>query len=114
MHACVALPLADSADPRRRALVAMDPEAPAKLILWLNRDEHPRVRSSVAGDERLPLDRALEMLEDPKTCEGAAAHPHLPTDVMERIFADAEHIVDDGEGQPAIYLGRQPPPTASR
>jgi hypothetical protein len=79
--------LADSPDPDARCLVALDPEAPAETLERLSHDPHPAVRTSVASDHRLSRDRVLELFDDPATTGAAAANPHLPVPVMERILA---------------------------
>ncbi|WP_432824508.1 hypothetical protein [Dactylosporangium sp. CA-092794] len=97
---------ADSPDPRLRALAHLDPDAPAGLVDRLSRDEDPRVRGWTAQDRRLTAARVLELLEDPATAEPAAANPNLPVNAWDRIFAEAEHIVDPDVGEQIIYLGR--------
>ncbi|MCP3781888.1 hypothetical protein NLX85_00695 [Micromonospora sp. A3M-1-15] len=81
--------LADSADPRARMLVRHDPEAPADLIDRLSRDPDAHVRSSVAADPRLHLDRLAELLDDPATAGAAARNRNLPAELIERILAEA-------------------------
>lgn len=82
--------LADSADPDARALVALDPSAPAELVERLSHDPHPAVRGRMADDRRLPPARVLELFDDPAVTGRAAASPHLPEPVMRRILADAD------------------------
>jgi hypothetical protein len=96
--------LADSSDPSARCLVVLDPDASPELLERLSHDAHPAVRASTADDQRLSLARVLELFDDPLTTERAAANPHLPIHVMERILAD-ERV----EGTPTVYLGTWKP-----
>lgn len=70
-----------------RALVRLDPAAPADLIDRLSHDEHPGVRAAMADDPRLRPARVLELFADPSTTGAAAANPVLPRPVMDRILA---------------------------
>lgn len=81
--------LADSSDPCARCLVVLDPDASPELLGRLSHDPHPAVRASTADDQRLSPARVLELLDDLATTECAAASPHLPIHIMERILADA-------------------------
>jgi hypothetical protein len=102
--------LADHPDPGARCLVMLDPEAPPQVVERLSHDPHPAVRESTARDRRLSPGRVLELFDDPLTTEGAAANPHLPVPVMERILADAATLADEKiEGKPAVYLGNWKP-----
>jgi hypothetical protein len=101
--------LAESPDPGARCLVVLDPEATPALLERLSHDPHPAVRTRVAADARLSRDRALALFDDPLATGGAAASPHLPVPMMERILADATSLIDEEiEGTPAIYLGNWP------
>jgi hypothetical protein len=109
--------LASSSDPSAPCLVMLVPAAPPELVHQLSYDPHPAVRATTASDERLPLSRVPELLDDPSTTETAAANPHLPVHLMERILADAGALADgQTEGTPTIYLGNwipgELPPTA--
>ena len=102
--------LADSSDPSARCLVVLDPDASPELVERLSHDAHPAVRASTADDQRLSLARVLELFDDPPTTEGAAANPHLPIHVMERILADTGTLADERmEGTPTVYLGNWEP-----
>lgn len=99
---------ADSPHWGARALVTMDPTAPAELIERLSRDEHPGVRGWMAGDGRLAVERVLELLADEATAEPAASNPALPRAVMEQILtagADLSPAPVDG----VILLGHTNP-----
>jgi len=101
--------LAESPDPGARYLVVLDPEATPALLERLSRDPHPAVRTRVAADARLSRDRVLQLFDDPLATGGAAASPHLPVPMMERILADAAGLSDEEiEGTPAVYLGNWP------
>ena len=100
--------LADSANWDARKLVALDPAASATLIERLSHDEHPTVRSWMAGDRRLSRDRLVELFDDPQTTEAAAANPNLPVDLMERILADAVGFPGPPDDA-AIILGARSP-----
>jgi hypothetical protein len=98
--------LADSPDPSARCLAALDPQASPELMERLSHDAHPAVRRSTAADRRLSPARVLELFDDPETTEYAAANPHLPLPLMERILADAVTLADEQiEGTPRVYLG---------
>jgi hypothetical protein len=102
--------LAESPIPRARCLVVLDPEAPSELIEHLSHDPDPAVRASTAADRRLSPGRVLELFDDPSTTAQAAANPHLPLPVMERILADAVTLADERiDGTPAVYLGNWKP-----
>jgi len=93
---------ADSPHWGARALVVLDRHAPADLIERLSRDEHPGVRSWVAGDARLSHQRLLELFKDPETTAAAAANPSLPVELMVAIL-DAP--IDSGNPpQDAVVL----------
>jgi hypothetical protein len=57
-----------------------------RLIDRLSHDEHPGVRTWVAGDTRLSQERLLELLEDPETAAAAAADPNPPVELMVAIL----------------------------
>lgn len=78
---------ASDPDWRARALVRLDPTAPATLIDRLSHDEHPSVRAAMADDPRLSTARVLELFADPSTTVPAAANPRLPRPLMDRILA---------------------------
>ena len=99
---------ADSPHWGARALVVMDPTAPAELIDRLSRDEHPGVRAWMAADGRLTTERALELLADPATAESAAANPKLPYAVLEQILVAATQIPDPPAGK-VLVLGHTNP-----
>jgi len=102
--------LASSADPSARRLVMLDPDATPELVEQLSYDPHPAVRATTADDQRLSPSRVLELFDDPLITEGAAASPHLPVHVMERILADAGSLAAEQiEGTPTIYLGNWKP-----
>jgi hypothetical protein len=102
--------LADSSDPSARCLVVLDPDASPELLERLSHDPHPAVRASTADDQRLSLARVLELFDDPPTTEQAAANPHLPIHLMERILADASTLAHERvEGTPTVYLGNWKP-----
>ncbi|GAA4464453.1 hypothetical protein [Phytohabitans houttuyneae] len=102
--------LADDPDPQARCLVVMDPEAPPHLVERLSHDPHPFVRRAVAGDPRLSPDRVLALLEEPVAAERAAASPHLPVSIMERVAVDAATLKDEQvDGTPRVYLGNWKP-----
>jgi hypothetical protein len=102
--------LADSPDPAARCLVTLDPQAPPELVERLSHDPHPGVRACAAADRRLSTGRVLELFDDPSTTERAAANPHLPVPVMERVLADAVTLVDERiEGTPRVFLGNWKP-----
>jgi hypothetical protein len=102
--------LAESADPGARCLAQLDPEAAPELVERLSHDPHPAVRTSVAADPRLSPGRVLELFDDPLVTGQAAASPHLPTVVMERILADAGTLDEEEvEGTPTVYLGNWKP-----
>jgi hypothetical protein len=88
----------------------LDPEAAPELVERLSHDPHPAVRTSVAADPRLSPGRVLELFDDPLVTGQAAASPHLPTVVMERILADAGTLDEEEvEGTPTVYLGNWKP-----
>ena len=90
-----------------RALVVLDPRAPADLIERLSHDEHPGVRSWVARDARLSPQRLLELFEDPETTAAAATNPNLPFDLMVAIL---EAPMDSGDPpQQSLVLGHTTP-----
>lgn len=102
--------LADSPNPGARCLAVLDPEASPQLVERLSHDPEPVVRAWAASDPRLSPERVLELYDDPSTTEAAAASPHLPVPVMERILADAATLRDEkAEGRPAVYLGNWDP-----
>ncbi|WP_446219879.1 hypothetical protein [Micromonospora sp. IBHARD004] len=102
--------LTESPDPSARCLAVLDPEAPAELLERLSHDPHPAVRTCVAADPRLSRERALELFDDPLTTGEAAANPHLPVPVMERILAGATSLSEEQvEGTPTMYLGNWKP-----
>jgi hypothetical protein len=102
--------LADFPDPGARCLAVLDPEAPAELVERLSHDPHPAVRTWVAADPRLSSKRVLELFDDPLTTGQAAANPHLPVPVMQRILADATTLSEEQvEGTPKVYLGNWKP-----
>ncbi|MEU4694689.1 hypothetical protein [Actinoplanes sp. NPDC023714] len=75
---------ADAPHREARALVVLDPGAPAALIDRLRRDEHPGVRAWMADDPRLGVPRVIELLDDEELAAAAARNPNLPVGVMER------------------------------
>jgi hypothetical protein len=91
-----------------RALVVCDRRAPAELIDRLSRDEHPGVRTSVAGDTRLSQERLLELLGAPETAAAAAANPNLPVELMVAIL-DAPMDSSDPPEDAVLLLGRTMP-----
>jgi hypothetical protein len=102
--------LAEAPDPAARCLVTLDPDAPPALLELLSHDSHPAVRASTAHDPRLSPARVLELFDDPMTTERAAANPHLPVHIMERILAEAVTLADERiEGTPTVYLGNWKP-----
>jgi hypothetical protein len=98
---------ADSPHWGARALVVLDRHAPADLIERLSRDEHPGVRSWVAGDARLSHQRLLELFEDPETTAAAAANPNLPVELMTAILEAP--IDSDNPPQDVVVLGHTMP-----
>ncbi|GLW28425.1 hypothetical protein [Actinoplanes regularis] len=92
---------ADSPRWEARALVVMDPTAPAELIDRLSRDDDAGVRARMADDGRLSTERALELLADPATAVWAAANPNLPRAVLEQILVAAM-----AEGSPRPVTSR--------
>jgi hypothetical protein len=102
--------LASSSDPSARCLVTFDPDAPPELVEQLSHDPHPAVRASTAADQRLTPGRVLELFDAPSTTEPAAANPHLPVHVMERILDDARTLAGEQiKGTPTVYLGNWNP-----
>jgi hypothetical protein len=102
--------LAEDPDPGARCLVVLDPEAPPQLVERLSYDPHPFVRRAVAGDPRLSPERVLALFDDPVATERAAASPHLPVSIMERIVRDAAALKDEKiDGTPRVYLGNWKP-----
>jgi hypothetical protein len=91
-----------------RALVVRDRCAPAELIDRLSHDEHPGVRTWVAGDTRLSQERLLELLEDPETAAAAAANPNLPVELMVAIL-DAPMDSSNAQEDAVLLLGRTVP-----
>jgi hypothetical protein len=77
---------AASSDARERALVTMDPHAPAGMIESLSHDPDLKVRRTAAADARLPLPRLLELLADDETALAAASNPALPVETMDDIL----------------------------
>lgn len=102
--------LASSPDPSARCLVTLDPDAPPELVEQLSHDPHPAVRASTAHDPRLSPGRVLELFGDPPATEPAAASPHLPVHLMERILTDATALANEQvKGTPTVYLGNWKP-----
>jgi hypothetical protein len=102
--------LADSPNPRARAVAVLDPDAAPELIERLSHDPDPMVRVRTANDPRLSPSRVLELFDDPSTTGAAAANPHLPVPVIHRVLTDAATLADEVvEGEPAVYLGRWSP-----
>ncbi|WP_433796553.1 hypothetical protein [Actinoplanes sp. CA-252034] len=77
--------LADSPDPKARALVVRDPGATPEVVDRLSRDPDPVVRARATADPRLPSSRLPELLTTLSTATAAAANPGLPVAVMHRI-----------------------------
>ncbi|WP_327000374.1 hypothetical protein OHA72_35290 [Dactylosporangium sp. NBC_01737] len=105
--------LAASPDPRLRAFTHLDPTVPADVIERLSHDPVRFVRSWVAADARLSPGRVLELFDDPDFTGQAAANPHLPVPVMERILDDdGRELANEQppEGM-AIALGAWTPET---
>ncbi|MFI9310831.1 hypothetical protein [Streptomyces triculaminicus] len=65
------------------------PDASAELLGRLSRDEVDYVRGMAAGDERLPVARVVELLEDEGAARYAAQNPALPPAVMRRLLDEA-------------------------
>ncbi|MFF4954944.1 hypothetical protein [Streptomyces chattanoogensis] len=83
---------ADAADPRARALAVRDPSATPELVERLSRDPQAGVRKAAARDARLPVQRLIELLDDPDVGSAAAANPALPAAEMTALL--------DGAGVP--------------
>ena len=105
--------LAESPDPRRRALARLDPRLPAEVIERLSHDPEPVVRAWVAGDGRLSPERVRELLSDPDLTGRAAANPRLPVPLL-RCILDEDGPDLANERPPAgmaIALGAWTPQT---
>ncbi len=81
--------LADSPDPKARALVTRDPDAGTEVIDRLSRDPDPTVRARAAADPRLSFERLGELLDDLSVAAPAAANPRVSQGFMERVVREA-------------------------
>ncbi|MFI8767117.1 hypothetical protein ACIGN6_19705 [Streptomyces sp. NPDC053792] len=77
---------ADAPEPEARRLALRDPGATAALVEGLSRDPAASVREAAALDQRLPVARLLELLEDPKVGAAAACNPALPVAEMRALL----------------------------
>jgi hypothetical protein len=77
---------ADDPDAAVRSLVARDPDADPGIVARLSHDNDPTVRRAMAGCPQLPINRIVELLDDPDLAEPAAANPALPVATMWQII----------------------------
>ncbi|WP_123450497.1 hypothetical protein [Streptomyces sp. PanSC19] len=97
---------ADAPEPEARALALRDLGATPALVERLSRDPAAGVRQAAALDERLPVARLVELLEDPEVGSAAACNGRLPVEEMRALL--------DRAGVPGLPERREPLPGGGR